>query len=579
MRSVPIKIGEVEISQPFTIPSGIITTTPPVLKYFAEAVQELGFLTTKSIGPKAREGFDEPILAQFSLHDFLNAVGLANPGADAWIEEAKEIYPLPAGKKLSTSIFGNNTAEYREVALKVAPFTDMIELNLSCPHAGGVDGKCALAQLGKSPEATAEVVGAVKDAVAEYKRPVIAKLTPMADDIGAVAKAAVEAGADGLSLINTVGPNLYIEPYSGKPVLSNKFGGQSGRGIFATALRCAQKAREAVGQGTPIIFMGGIEVAENILSAKAGGADLFGIGTVLAGKSTPQVVRYLKRFFESSRPPRPTDDWLIRYEPFEITEIKQHGENLKTFRLDKKTNCCAGQFFFLWLPEIGEKPFAVADDDPLTFFIRKVGKFTSALFELEEGSKIYGRGPYGNCFDTYFLEYFPDTCLVGGGTGISALHQYVKMMEDKKDKINVFLGAKTKRQLPFLEGFKKMSAELFIATEDGSLGYKGLVTDLLKSKLKEKERDTQKLHFVNCGPELMEAAALKIEANYTEAKNIETSVERYMKCGIGICGLCSLDGLRTCVDGSIFRGDVLLRSKEFGKYCRDRTGHRIPVTH
>ncbi|HAO89284.1 MAG TPA: dihydroorotate dehydrogenase, partial [Gammaproteobacteria bacterium] len=124
------------VSGPFTIPSGIVTCSANIIQRFFDLIPEVGVLTTKSIGPEPRLGYREPVLTQYEAGSFTNAVGLTNPGADRSAELLGELN-IPDDKFLLISIFGGSVGEYVEVARKLAPHGDGLELNLSCPHAKG----------------------------------------------------------------------------------------------------------------------------------------------------------------------------------------------------------------------------------------------------------------------------------------------------------------------------------------------------------------------------------------------------------------------------------------------------------
>ena len=124
------------ISGPFTIPSGIIATATPIIQYLFDRVPEIGVMTTKSIGPVPRSGNREPIMTQYAPGCFMNAVGLTNPGAEACLEQLGALR-IPDDRFLLTSIFGGSVEEIVAVAQLLAPVSDGLELNLSCPHAKG----------------------------------------------------------------------------------------------------------------------------------------------------------------------------------------------------------------------------------------------------------------------------------------------------------------------------------------------------------------------------------------------------------------------------------------------------------
>ncbi|MGD8829195.1 MAG: tRNA-dihydrouridine synthase, partial [Pseudomonadales bacterium] len=202
------------LSGPFTIPSGIVATAVPIIEYLFQHAPEIGVMTTKSIGPQPRAGYREPVYSQYAPGCFVNAVGLTNPGA----ERSAELFAcldVPSDRFLLTSIFGGSIEEFVAVARLLAPHSDGLELNLSCPHAKGYG-----MAMGQDPELVREITAAVKAAV---DIPVVPKLTPNAANIAEIAEAAVAGGADALCAINTVGPGYFSA--HGSPVLSNEVGG------------------------------------------------------------------------------------------------------------------------------------------------------------------------------------------------------------------------------------------------------------------------------------------------------------------------------------------------------------------
>jgi len=136
--------------------------------------------------------------------------------------------------------------------------------------------------------------------------------------------------------------------------------------------------------------------------------------------------------------------------------------------------------------------------------------------------------------------------LTGGGTGIAALYLFAK----RNKKIIAVLGAKDKNCLPYIERFKSACEELFLTTENGEVGYKGLVTD----KLEEIIEKTQPECCINCGPEPMVKEAIKKEGRYINPEKIYSSIDFLTKCGIGLCGSCATSkGYRSCVDGNFLK--------------------------
>jgi len=247
-----------------------------------------------------------------------------------------------------------------------------------------------------------------------------------------------------------------------------------------------------------------------------------------------------------------------------ILKVKKETPTIKSFVLDREFDVKPGQFFMLWLPGIDEKPFSFSSKKPFCITVKKVGEFTGKMHALKKG-KIGIRGPYGNGFSIKGNEI----CIIAGGVGIAPLMPVLKECTKKRKKTTVILGAKTKNELLFVDRIKKTNAELIITTDDGSCGEKCFACDALEVLLKKERFDC----VYTCGPESM----MKKVADLCLREKIECQVnlERYMKCGIGICGQCVLDpsGLRVCKDGPVFNARRLADT-EFGKYRRDASGAR-----
>jgi len=243
-----------------------------------------------------------------------------------------------------------------------------------------------------------------------------------------------------------------------------------------------------------------------------------------------------------------------------IKKIVHENPAMRTFYLDIKRETLPGQFYMIWLPGVDEKPFSATSADPLAFTARKIGPFTSRLFELKEGDKIGIRGPYGKGYSEK-----ENAVIIGGGCGTASI-----AMLAEKIKAVVIIGAKTKDELLFEERLAKSAKKLMVMTDDGSKGKKGLVTEALKEAL-EKERIEQ---ICACGPETMMAKCLAI-ANEKKIP-VELGLERYMKCGIGICGSCALGTKRICKEGPVFTGEEL-DGTEFGKMRLDKSGAEMPL--
>ena len=523
-----------KISGPFTIPSGIVATRVPVMEKIAGEVPEIGVITTKSIGPSPREGNREPIFTQYAPGCFMNAVGLTNPGAEAFARELEDI-SVPGDRFLLTSIFGKDAAEFVQVAKIVAPCSDGLELNLSCPHADGYG-----MAIGQDKKLVREITTAVKKSVSI---PVIPKLTPNTPDISEIAAAAADGGADAICAINTVGPGYYT--VDGNPVLTNKEGGMSGRGVLPIGLASVRKIAGAV--DIPIIGCGGITGADDARAYTDAGASILGIGSALAGLSTKRLKSYFHQLGKDlENNTNEAIDLLetylnMEYRKYVLVENNSLAGDLNLLVFDGKMDIQPGRFVFAWVPGVGEKPFSVLDNDPLTLSIRKVGCFTNKITSLEKGESVYFRGP---CGTPVVPPEQATVILLSGGCGLAALYQLAR----NSGKTIAFIGARDKTHLFYIDKLSE-HATVHVATDDGSEGYGGFVTDLLQRELK-RLKGNDPLVFYNCGPEPMIEAAVKIERRYTSPDKIFNSVDYITRCGVGVCGSCaSPDGRRLCVDG------------------------------
>lgn len=248
-----------------------------------------------------------------------------------------------------------------------------------------------------------------------------------------------------------------------------------------------------------------------------------------------------------------------------VLENKQESEHVKTVRLDAFVDAKPGQFVMLWLPGVGEKPFSlskIGKNPEITYDIK--GKFTRALFELKKGDLIGIRGPYGNGWDLKGKNI----CAVTGGIGMAPL---MPLIESGKIK-TVIYGARNLGLLVFKKRVEKSGVKVIFTTDDGSFGKKCFACDMLEEVLKGGKYGL----VLTCGPErLMKKVVDICMANKVPC---EASLERYMKCGIGICGACCIDnsGLRVCKDGPVFSGKELSNS-EFGGHSREKSGKRKPI--
>ena len=273
-----VKLGDIELQNPVIPASGTCGFGQEMSEWFD--LNCLGAITTKGTTREARYGNALPRIAECPA-GMLNAIGLQNPGVDEVIA-----IEFPALRKLYkgpiiANVSGFRLEEYAYVCARIDQETDaaILEVNISCPNVqhGGM-------AFGTSPEAAAAVTKAVK---AVTRKPVYMKLSPNVTDIASIARACVEAGADGLCLINTM-LGMRIDIRRRQPVLANRYGGYSGPGVFPIALRMVHQVSQAC-PGTPIIGCGGVSRAEDVIEMMMAGASAVEIGA--ANLQNPTVCR------------------------------------------------------------------------------------------------------------------------------------------------------------------------------------------------------------------------------------------------------------------------------------------------
>jgi dihydroorotate dehydrogenase electron transfer subunit len=250
-----------------------------------------------------------------------------------------------------------------------------------------------------------------------------------------------------------------------------------------------------------------------------------------------------------------------------ILSSSPEATDMKTITFGYAGPVLPGQFFMIWIPGVDEIPMSVSQITTnvkgITF--RKIGNATRALYQLQKGDTIGIRGPYGNGFTLQGKHLL----FVGGGTGVAMLAPAVELARKKKLASTVIIGVKTRNELFFEDRLRRCGATVLVSTDDGSAGFKGFASELAKEIIKKEKIDA----VYTCGPEPM----MKSLLSSCKTISFQASLERYMKCSIGICGQCCIGkGLRVCLDGPIFNGTTLKKVEDFGIYRRDAAGRKIP---
>jgi dihydroorotate dehydrogenase (NAD+) catalytic subunit len=281
-----IKLCGIKIKNPTMLAAGILGSTASSLNWAARS--GAGAVVTKSFGLNPNKGYANPTTVEVT-GGVINAIGLSNPGVDNFkIELEKLDKSVPA----VASIYGADPEEFSEIATRVESLVDALELNVSCPHAIGGCGSA----IGQDPELTAEIVRSVKKSV---KIPVFVKLTPNVTDIVEIARYAEDAGADALTMINSLGPGMRIDIETGNPILKNRFGGLSGPAVKPVAVRCVFDVYASV--DIPIIGVGGIRYYQDVVEFLYAGASCVQIGTSIMYEGMEifgKILNGLERFMD-----------------------------------------------------------------------------------------------------------------------------------------------------------------------------------------------------------------------------------------------------------------------------------------
>ena len=242
------------------------------------------------------------------------------------------------------------------------------------------------------------------------------------------------------------------------------------------------------------------------------------------------------------------------------------------FSDDIMSNVLPGQFAMVWIPGINELPMSVMiskESGKAAFTVRKHGLASTGLFNIKTGEKIGVRGPYGNAFDIKQGKLL----LVGGGTGLVPMMRLLTHVKPTDD-VTVLIGAKSKDEV-FFENLANdlltnNTHNVIVCTDDGSYGEKGFVTDVVEKLVSDTQFQPYFDGVYTCGPEKMMYKT--VQSAHSRGIFVQASLERMMKCGVGICGSCCVGEDLACKDGTIFDGVHLSQNKEFGYSHRNKAG-------
>jgi dihydroorotate dehydrogenase subfamily 1 len=580
---------------PIATVSGVASTTTDMIDWFRRETP-VTMITTKSVQLHPNPGNREPIITEAEPGSFGNAVGLKNSGVDVAVAELRDlrrrwsqgdrIQPL-----LAISLSAVTPEEFVALARATRDVADLLELNYSCPHAASGYG----ADIGRDEAAIAAITAAVVAAVPET--PILVKLTPNVPDIARMATVAVAAGAAGITAINTVGPAVYRHGETGAPILSNPpdgRGGQSGEWVRPAALDAVAATRREVGPEPVIVGMGGVATAADAAAMRQAGADIVGVGSALARVHQRDWPEYLAALAGSVAPddrvsPDRAVSALLRDSAgmdllsWTVTARRELGDGL--FELDIRApgvsiaardretpqdaagrKYAPGKSVFLWVPGVGEKPFAPAvvrseaageaaageavagnaahaprSTAELTFLIRRRGPVTDALGAVQPGSLVYLRGPYGDGHTPAPVM----TLLVGAGSGAAVLPGLAAAICAGGGSVTTLIGTRQALRPGTTTAALQLYGPVRVVPDEG-------VQARVLGEIPGVFGSAPVRRAYVCGPEpFMSRATAVLSAAGLSGAEIFLSLERSMRCGVGMCGECHNRGRLTCQYGTI----------------------------
>ncbi len=253
-----------------------------------------------------------------------------------------------------------------------------------------------------------------------------------------------------------------------------------------------------------------------------------------------------------------------------IKKIIVETPHVKTFVFQHHLGSKPGQFVNLWIARLDEKPMSIAYDNGKEFWITMfaVGPFSKAMHQLKIGDLVGVRGPYGTNFS---FEKKQHLVMMAGGYGAAPLYYLTLEATRHGCFVDFVIGARNREHLLYIDRVKKLkNVSLHIATDDGSVGLKGYNTLILEQLLADRGKAVDCVY--GCGPEPM----LKRISDICHSNKVpaQLSIERYMKCGFGVCGQCCVDpnGERMCKEGPVVDNILARKIVEFGQYHRDAVG-------
>ena len=260
----------------------------------------------------------------------------------------------------------------------------------------------------------------------------------------------------------------------------------------------------------------------------------------------------------------------------QILKVKRETSNVKTifFKDELSASAEPGQFLMVWIPGVDEIPLSIssASSGMASVTVKSIGEATCALNKMRKGDILGVRGPFGSPFKVMGKN----ALIVGGGIGVAPLLMLLTKLLNSRVKATIIEGVKNVSEILFQDQLKtlhdKYGLEVIFTTDDGSYGVKGLATEAAEKILSEKKFDA----LYACGSEVMIRKLYFLAERY--AIPMQASLERIMRCAVGICGSCVIGRFRVCKDGPVFSSSQLREiSEELGRFKRNFRGERVPI--